>query len=184
MKGLFVNACVREKSRTLELCREYVKKHWDGEEISEFVLKENALEPFNAQMLQQRDADIFAGDLTSVRYDCARDFADADEILIGAPFCDCSFPAMLKVYLEHVCVNGITFGYGNDGTPLRLCKAKKLVYITTAGGYIGSPNSLELYLKELCAMFGIQELQIYKAEGLDIVANDTEAILEETLKNL
>ena len=39
MKGLFVNACVREKSRTLELCREYVKKHWDGEEISEFVLR-------------------------------------------------------------------------------------------------------------------------------------------------
>lgn len=34
------------------------EKHWDGEEISEFVLKENALEPFNAQMLQQRDADI------------------------------------------------------------------------------------------------------------------------------
>ncbi len=184
MKALFINACMREKSRTLRLCSEYMKKYWDGKEVQEVALKESSLCPFNEQMLQQRDADISAGNLASSRYDAAREFADADEILIGAPFWDCSFPAILKVYLEHVCVNGITFGYGSDGAPIALCKAKKLIYITTVGGYMTSPNSLELYLKELCAMFGIPEMQIYKAEGLDIKENDAEAIMREALERL
>lgn len=132
MKTLFINACVREESRTLQLCREYMKRHWEKETVTEVSLKDSLLTPVNEEMLRQRDADISVGDFSSSRYDWAKDFADADEILIGAPFWDCSFPSMLKVYLEHVCVNGITFGYGSDGVPMALCKAKKLIYITTA----------------------------------------------------
>lgn len=184
MKTLFINACVREESRTLQLCREYMKRHWEKETVKEVPLKDSLLTPVNEAMLLQRDADISVGDFSSSRYDWAKDFAEADEILIGAPYWDCSFPSMLKVYLEHVCVNGITFGYGSDGAPMALCKAKKLIYITTAGGYLASPNSLELYLKELCAMFGIGEMEMHKAEGLDIWGNDVDAILKEAMEKL
>ena len=31
------------------------------------------------------------------------------------------FPALLKLYLEQIRVNGITFCYGEDGRPQRLC---------------------------------------------------------------
>ena len=31
MKTLFINACVRGESRTLQLCREYMKRHWEKE---------------------------------------------------------------------------------------------------------------------------------------------------------
>ena len=104
MKTLFINACVRGESRTLQLCKEYMKRHWEKATVKEVSLKDSSLAPVNEEMLRQRDADISAGDFSSSRYDWARDFADADEILIGAPFWDCSFPAVLKVYLEHICV--------------------------------------------------------------------------------
>ena len=59
-----------------------------------------------------------------------------------------------------------------------------MIYITTAGGYLASPNSLELYLKELCAMFGIGEMEMHKEDGLDIWGNDVDAILKEAMEKL
>ena len=183
MKLLFVNACVRGKSRTLRLCREYIKTNWnDGSaEIHELVLSDEGLEPFNRKMLERRDADTAAMNFSAARYDCARDFAEADRILIGAPYWDFGFPALLKVYLEHVCVNKITFGYTEEGAPSALCKAQELIYITTAGGYIDAAGSLRSYWKEMCGLFGIPKLRMYTAEGLDIVGNDAEKIMGEAV---
>ncbi len=45
----------------------------------------------------------------------ARQFAGADEIVIAAPYWDLSFPSVLKVYLEHICITGITFQYTPEG---------------------------------------------------------------------
>ena len=56
------------------------------------------------------------------------------------------FPSILKVYLEHVCVTGITFhyvGYETQG----LCKAKKAVYISTAGGFVGAHHLGQGYIR-------------------------------------
>lgn len=102
---------------------------------------------------------------------------------ISAPFWDLSFPSVFRVYLEHISVNGITFGYPN-GVPTGYCKAKELVYITTAGGYLPENSSLEQYLKELCIMFGIDKLTFIKAEGLDIIENNSDQILEEAISKL
>ena len=110
-------------------------------------------------------------------YDLVKEFASADEIVIAAPFWDFSFPAMLKVYLEHICVNKVAFKYV-DGRPVGLCRAKRLSYFVTAGGFIGENSSLEKYLVELCGLLGIPEAKLYKAEGLDIYGNDVEEILE------
>ena len=51
--------------------------------------------------------------------------AQADEILIGAPYWGCLFPAVLRIYLERIYVNGIVFRYGLDGRSLRMCRAGK-----------------------------------------------------------
>lgn len=179
MKTLFVNACVREESRTLALCRTYLARLAEQEPIllQEIELNESNLQPLTRTTLAQRVEDLRNGALDAYQY--ARDFAAADRIVIGTPYWDFSCPALLKTYLEHVCVNGITFGYPS-GVPTGLCSAQELIYITTAGGYLAEQNSLELYLKELCALFGIPQLKFYKAEGLDIYGNDVEAILKQT----
>ena len=62
-----------------------------------------------------------------------------------------------------------------------LSKAQELIYITTAGGYFPETCSLDMYLNEFCAMIGIPKLTIHKADGLDIIENDIEAILSETI---
>ena len=65
---------MREKSRTLRLCREYIKTNWnDGSaEIHELVLSDEGLEPFNRKMLERRDADT-----------AAMNFSAAKELLVG-----------------------------------------------------------------------------------------------------
>ena len=178
MKILFVNACVRGESRTERLCRAYLRRHAAGIEVEELRLESARLAPFDGAMLKQRDEDIAAGDFSSDRYRFAKAFAGADLVLIGAPYWDFSFPSMLKVYFEHICVNGITFYY-DKGRPVSLCRGKKLVYITTAGGFVGA--SLREYLEELNALFGFEKVTLLKAEGLDIQGNDPEAILKEVI---
>lgn len=81
-------------------------------------------------------------------------------------------------------MNGITFRYGEDGRPVRLCKGQKLIVVTTAGGYLPQTGSLEAYWKEICALLGISELRFYKAEGLDIQGNDPQAILQCSIDRL
>lgn len=184
MKIIFINACVRENSRTLALCRTYINMHFaeSGCEIEELVLSQMKLLPLDSQALASRECDIEEQCFSSERYRPAKQFANADMILIGAPYWDCSFPAQLKLYFENICVNGITFGYGERGNPLVLCRAVRLVYITTAGGYIPKPSSAELHIKELCTMFGIPDVRFYCAEGLDIDENQPEDILNRTAR--
>ena len=73
-------------------------------------------------------------------FEYAKQMAQADEIVIGTPYWDLSFPAALKTYLEYCCVCDITFHYTNEGRPEGLCKSKTMTYITTSGGFIADKN--------------------------------------------
>lgn len=183
MKALFINACVRRESRTALLCMEYMGRHWQTADITQRDLNDLPLKPLDRAELARRYHDEDAQRLDGPAYELAHEFAGADEILIGAPYWDCSFPALLKIYLERICVTGVTFKY-RDNAPVGLCRAKRLVYITTAGGYLPEPSSVEMHLRELCAMLGIEAFELHKAEGLDIEGNDVTAILEKTLEEL
>lgn len=186
MNALFVNACIREDSRTKVLCEAYIRTYWTNQDIDikELELYKESLIPLDREQLLRREGDIVAGNLLAAEYKYAREFAEADEILIGAPYWDCSFPAVLKIYLEQICVNGITFRYGADGCPVKICAGKRLAYITTAGGYLCENSSLELYWKELCGLFGIPEMLFFKAEGLDIQGNDSEEIMQRAIEGM
>ena len=86
------------------------------------------------------------------------------------------------MYIEHICVQSVTFGYGADGRPAKLCKADRLTYITTAGGPLRKVPSVKLYWKELCGMFGIEDLRFYCAAGLDANPAAAAGTLQSTLK--
>ena len=115
----------------------------------------------------------------------AKQFASADVILISAPYWDLSFPAILKTYFENINVNGITFSYSEKGYPVSLCKAKKLIYITTSGGPIISDDFGFGYIKSLAKNFyGIADIAYIKAEGLDIFGANIQEILEKAKKDI
>lgn len=174
MKILFINACVRENSRTMLLAR-YLLKKLPGE-ITEIRLEEEKLKPLSEYSLAKRD-----GLLSERRFDddvfCyARQFAVADCIVIAAPYWDLAFPALLKIYLEAVTVSGITFCYEND-RPKGLCIAKRLYYVTTSGGPIIADFGYP-YVEALAkSLYGISDTFCIKAENLDIDGADVEVIL-------
>lgn len=185
MNLLFVNACVRPQSRTLELCREYISllESRCDIELTELDLGRMHLQSFDYDMLCQRDRDIANGDFTSDRYAPAKAFATADMILIGAPYWDYSFPSSLKVFFEHVSVNTLTFRY-EGADCISMCKSDRLCYITTAGGYIGDRNSGERYISDMCRVFGIDKTEFFRAEGLDIYGNDAEEIIKKVKEEM
>ena len=177
MKILFINACVRKESRTKKLADFLLSKM--KEQFEEVRLGTIVFPVTDENFLRRRDQLIFAHDFGNPVFDLARQFAEADEIVIAAPFWDLSFPAILKQYFEQINVLGITFCYTPEGIPQGLCRAKRLTYITTAGGNFFPEEYGFGYVKALAQNFyGIHNVNLIKAIGLDIDGADVNAIIE------
>ena len=173
---LLINACARAESRTLPLAERAARRLSPVTET--LNLYEQPPAPLNGETLAAREACVGRGDYSGGMFRFAKQFQAADGIVIAAPYWDLSFPAVLKCYLEAVCVNGLTFRYGEDGIPVGLCRAEKLVYVTTAGGFIPENNFGYDYVRQLCTgFFGIRGTVCVMAEGLDIRGADVGAIL-------
>ena len=180
---LYLNACVRSESRTKRLA-DHVLAGLDDKEVKEVRLWELNLPDPDEVFINKRNELSAKSDFSDPLFDHAKDFAAADTIIIAAPFWDLSFPAFLKRYLEQICVVGLTFFYDEQGSPQTLCKAQKLYYVTTAGGPIYSDVYGFGYIQELGkTFFHIPEFIEVKAEMLDIVGSDPEAILAEAIRN-
>ena len=174
---LFVNACVRENSRTLELAKHLLSR-LDGE-ADEVKLYETALAPLDAEGMRVRGAALAAKDFSADAFDLARQFAAAKTIVIAAPYWDLMFPSVLKLYFEAVTVNGVTFVYSEKGIPTGLCRAERLIYVTTSGGPIVKSFGYEYAAALAKSFFGIKDVSCISAQGLDIRGADVDAILQE-----
>lgn len=180
---LYVNACVRKESRTKRLAEKLLEQL--GKPCEEICLERMAFPVVDEDYLTRRDQLISAGDFQNPTFDLARQFAEAETIVIAAPFWDLSFPATLKQYLEQINVVGITFRYSEDGVPIGLCRASRLFYVTTAGGPIYSEEYGYGYVKALAqGFYGIQNTTLFKAEGLDVIGADVERILQDAGKQM
>ncbi len=175
---LFIDACVRQSSRTLELSRRLLS-HLSHGQIVERRLADFDFPKVDETYLEKRDVLIEAHKLNDTMFALANEFASADEIVIAAPYWDISFPAALKQYFELINVIGITFRYTETGQPKGLCKAKRLFYVSTSGGDYCPEEFGFGYVDALCkGFYGIPETNLFMARGLDIVGRDVNAILE------
>ncbi len=178
---LFINACVRAGSRTKRIADAYLAKV--SEPVTELKLGDIVFPVTDEAFLKKRDGLIAGGQFSDPMFSLARQFAEADRIVIAAPYWDLSFPAALKQYFEHINVLGITFEYTPEGYPRGLCRADDLCYITTAGGNYCPEEFGFGYVEALAQNFyGIKEVWQIKATGLDIMGADVEGILEEALQ--
>ena len=179
---LYLNACVRAQSRTDRLARHLLSrlKSAGEETVQEIRLEELDFPGVDEDFINTREELISKGNFDHPMFEQAKLFACADSIVIGAPFWDLSFPAALKQYLEQTTVRQITFFYTETGIPQGLCKAKKLYYVTTAGGPVFSDEYGYGYVKALAdGYYGIPETKLIKAEGLDMEGSDVEEILRQ-----
>lgn len=116
----------------------------------------------------------------------AYQFKDADKYVIAEPMWNLGIPAVLKAYIDYVCVSGITFKYTEEG-PVGLCSGKKAINIVTRGGeYSTEPGSSyemgDRYLRTIFGFFGIGDFTTISANGLDIVGSDVEQIVAGAIK--
>lgn len=127
---------------------------------------------------------LAAGKLDDPMFRYAHQFAEADKIVISAPFWDGSFPSLLKVYIENIYAVGIVSRYSENGTPVGMCRAEELVYVTTAGGPYFPEFSFG-YIKTVAeTCFGIKSTRLVKAEMLDIDGMDAEKILLDAMNSV
>lgn len=115
----------------------------------------------------------------------AYQFLEADKYVIAEPLWNLGVPAILKAYIDYISANGITFKYTESG-PVGLCTGKKAINITSRGGnYDTEPSaSFEMgdrYLKAIFAFLGITDFTTISADGLDVIENDADKIIEEAI---
>ena len=174
---LYINACVRKESRTRKLAEELLMKL--NEPFEEIYLNSIVFPVVDEDYLSERDRLLSEGNYQAPLFELARQFSKAETIVIAAPFWDLSFPAALKQYFEQINVVGITFKYSDDGVPVGLCRAKRLFYVTTAGGHYVPETFGFGYVKALAQnYYGIQDIRQIEAVGLDIDVADVDAIMK------
>ena len=184
MNILFVNACVRAESRTRRLAEQVISKiKTEADVVTEIKVADEIYPIKNEKFIGYRNKASETHDFSDPVFAPAIQFSKADVIVVAAPYWDLSFPAILKAYFEQINVLGLTFEYTEDGMPRGLCKAHRLIYVTTAGGPIISDEYGFGYVKTLAqAFYGITDVSQVKAEGLDIIGADVEGILKEALE--
>lgn len=116
----------------------------------------------------------------------AYQFAEADKYIVAAPMWNLNIPAILKAYIDYVCVTGITFKYTANG-PVGLCEGKKAIHIVSRGGVYseGPAAAFEMgdrYLRTIFGFFGITDFTTIAADKLDVIGEDVESIIENAIK--
>ncbi|MGN1014328.1 MAG: NAD(P)H-dependent oxidoreductase [Butyricicoccus sp.] len=188
MKVLIVDGCLRgaPQSRTHILLsawkQQFAEKHPEAE-METVSLAELELSPLYGRDVEERSRAVADGQTEA--YSLAKQFARADYIVIAVPYWDLSFPAALKIYLEHICVCGITFCYNEQGQAVGLCRAQQLVYLTSCGGILGDCNLGFDYVQALCGhLLGISHCRCIAAEGMDLSEQSEREGLRRALEQI
>ena len=169
-KALMIDCCIRgEQSQTRKLLEQFtaaLPACWQQERL---LLEEENLSCLTGAYFQARERLLAAGKLEHPRFRYAHQLAQAELVVVAAPFWDLSFPALLKVYIEQVCVDGITFGSGHGGL-VGLCRAKDLVFLTTRGGiYTGDDMEMgSRYMEAMSRFWGIDHYHCVAVDGMNM----------------
>ena len=173
MKLLFVDSCIsqrEERSRTRALAEAFLeafqKSHPDWETESMDVAG-TGLVPFTPQTLNEREALAGVGAFDAPVFHHARQFRGADAVVVAAPFWDLSYPAALRIYMEHISANGVAYHYDENGCHGD-CRGQWLVYLTSGGDFEREDSVGVLHWRQLAAMCGIPRFEYVFAGGLDI----------------
>ncbi|TAN04440.1 MAG: FMN-dependent NADH-azoreductase [Rhodanobacteraceae bacterium] len=109
------------------------------------------------------------------------EFLAADIVVIGAPMYNFTIPTQLKSWLDRILIAGKTFRYTEKG-PEGLAGGKHVIVASSRGGiYSEGPASAvdfqETYLRHVFGFIGVRDLEIVRAEGLNLGAEQREAAL-------
>lgn len=184
---LFVNACLREESRTERLARAWLARRAYEGEVTEVRLAELDVRPLDAggcTAIADYERAVATAIYDHPMFDYAHQFAQADEILIAAPIWNYAIPAKLHAYLELVCSQGVTFDLGPSGDYVSLCRAQRLTFVVTAGGpqpELADDHAFG-YVRTLAQRFWhIPQIDVVAGWGIDMPNANVGAMLADAL---
>ena len=182
-KLVIINACVRQAdSRTLRIAQPIINVLSRRYETVRYDLPEmDGIVPLTPSLFAERGR----GDIPSWALEAAKNIAEADRILIAAPFWDMSFPAVLKCFFEQTSLFEVTFT-DNGKTCVGLCKAPKVIYITTRGMDIPTGSYLDQgtpYLRALGSLWNLGEMTVLDVHNTDyLTAEELEREIQSTIE--
>ncbi|MDF2821241.1 MAG: Acyl carrier protein phosphodiesterase [Clostridiales bacterium] len=189
-KVLYIKANANEevKSRTYKISESFLeeyKKNNPDDDIITLDLYKEGINFLPQDKLSEVHAPRFGEGKDHPILKYAYQFAEADKYIVAAPLWNLSIPAILKAYIDYICVTGITFKYTENG-PVGLCKGKKAVHIVArGGGYLDFPFSeLEMgdrYLRTIFGFMGITNFVTITAEHLDVIGSDVNGIVDNVV---
>ena len=172
-KIFYVDACLRTGSNTKKIADAIIAKLAERYDVETVRLSENVFPVVNNDILNDRANGIVPEEYVEM----AKKLADADRLVIAAPFWDMSFPSALKVFLENMSLFNVTFG-SNEKECYGLCKAEKVLYITTRGMNVSTGDALEQatpYIKAIGKLWGLGELHVISAQNMDYSTEEQKA---------
>lgn len=179
MKRLFyIDSCLRSCSKTKRIADALIYRLSDKYEVDTIRLSEYDFPVVKNDILNERSNGYVPEEYVQI----ARKIAAADRLVISAPFWDMSFPSALKVFLENMSLFNVTFA-SNEKECYGLCKAEKVLYITTRGMNIKTGDEMEQatpYIKAISKLWGLGELHVIAAENMDYSTNEQ---IEEKIQN-
>lgn len=164
-KIVFIDCCMRKGSRTGMIASPIIKALEQRYDIERISLEGSTYPCVDSKVLEERNNGYVPEEFVCT----ARQIADADRLVIAAPFWDMSFPSILKVFFENMSLFGTTFD-SNDRECYGLCKCEKVLYITTRGMDISTGSPLEQatpYLKALSFLWGLGDIITVAAQNMD-----------------
>ncbi len=186
MKRLFyIDSCLRYGSNTKKIADALIDRLSERYEVETVKLSDYDFPVVKNGILNDRNNGIVPEEYVNI----ARKIAAADRLVISAPFWDMSFPSALKVFLENMSLFNVTFA-SNEKECYGLCKAEKVLYITTRGMNINTGDDMEQatpYIKAIGKLWGLGELNVVSAQNMDYSTEEQKAekvsnAIEEGLK--
>lgn len=112
-------------------------------------------------------------------------FIEADKYVFVTPLWNFTIPAIMKSYIDAVCVAGKTFKYTENG-PMGLLNGKKLLHIQASGGVFSEGPLASLdhgngYIRTIAQFIGITDVYSLFVEGTSIDPSKAEEIKSEAI---
>lgn len=189
-KVLYIKANAKPKgtSRTYKISdafiESYKKKNPEDEIITLDLYKEGINFLSEEGIMMHRPNEGEGRNHPILKY--AYQFQEADKYVFAEPLWNLGIPAILKAYLDYICVTTITFKYTAEG-PVGLCQGKKAVNITSRGGDYSTGIAAELemgdkYLRTILGFLGITDYTTIAANQLDVIGQDVDALVGQAIK--
>jgi len=150
------------------------------EHLSGSLLAARGGTPEDRTAAQQRDME--ASDTV------LNEFLAADVVVVGAPMYNFAIASQLKAWIDRLAVAGKTFRYSSEGVE-GLAGGKKVIVVSSRGGIYsaGSMAALDFqenYLKALFGFLGVTDVEIVRAEGVNMGPEKRQAALDAAAKQI